>query len=126
MSKAKASRGGKPGNNSRVTWAQATRDVINRAMSTGQMLPLGIFILLVIIFWRVSPEELASVLHEIVNGLMDGMLLGWILCATSIVCWAAHVKRMRKMFSDEAERIGKEKTNLQQARTDQPLGTSEN
>ncbi|HDG0627991.1 hypothetical protein [Serratia nevei] len=110
---------------SHVTWAHAFRDIVNRAMSTGQLLPLGIFLLLLISFWRVPTDELAAVLHEIIAGLRDSTLWGWILFIVAIVCWAKHAKSMRKMFSEEADRIGSEKTKLQQQQTTQRLGTSD-
>lgn len=69
--------------------------------------------------------ELASVLHEIVAGLRDGALWGWIATIAVIIGWASHMKIMRKMFSDEADRIGNEKTKLQQQQTAQRLGTSD-
>lgn len=121
----KKSGGKQSGSGGRVTWAHAFRDIINRSMSTGQLLPLCIFLLLFIIFWRVPEQELALVLHEIVAGLREGALWGWITAIVAIVGWASHVKLMRKMFSGEADRIGKEKTNLQQQQTTQKLGTSD-
>ncbi|MFZ1875012.1 MAG: hypothetical protein WAU54_19880, partial [Chania sp.] len=91
----------------------------------GQLLPICIFILLAIAFWRVPEAELASILHDIVNGLKDGALWGWGCFLLAVGAWAYHAKLMRKEFSVEADRIGMEKTRLQQDRTQQPLGTSD-
>lgn len=51
-------KGKSSGSNGKVTWAQAVRDMVNRSMSTGQLLPFGIFVLLAIVFWRMPAEDL--------------------------------------------------------------------
>lgn len=113
------------GSITKVTWAHCARDVITRAMSTGQMLPLCIFVVIVILLTRLPAEEISGVFHDLINSLTNGSALGWYLCCVALVLWAGHAKIMRKSFSVEAERIGKEKTDLQQQQTNLPLGTSD-
>lgn len=118
-------KGKSSGSNGKVTWAQAVRDMVNRSMSTGQLLPFGIFVLLTIVFWRMPAEDLRETMHEIISGFIEGHLWGWGVSLILLVAWVSHAKRMRKEFSEEADRIGKEKTGLQQRRTSQKLGTSQ-
>ncbi|WP_156529904.1 hypothetical protein [Klebsiella oxytoca] len=118
-------KGKSSGSNGKVTWAQAVRDMVNRSMSTGQLLPFGIFVLLAIVFWRMPAEDLRETMHEIISGFIEGHLWGWGVSLILLVVWVSHAKRMRKEFSEEADRIGKEKTGLQQRRTSQKLGTSQ-
>ncbi|HCC5832619.1 TPA: hypothetical protein M5839_004823, partial [Citrobacter freundii] len=117
--------GGKPSSITKITWAHATRDIVNRAMSTGQMLPLCVFVVLVILLTRVPNEKIPDVIHDILVSLLNWNMLGWIFFVLALIAWAGHARIMRKDFSSEAERIGKEKTTLQQQKTSQPLGTSD-
>lgn len=117
--------GGRPNSITKITWAHATRDIVNRAMSTGQMLPLCVFVVLVILLARVPNEKIPDVIHDILVSLLNWNMLGWIFFVLALVAWAGHARIMRKDFSSEAERIGKEKTTLQQQKTSQPLGTSD-
>ncbi|WP_337264355.1 MULTISPECIES: hypothetical protein [unclassified Serratia (in: enterobacteria)] len=121
---AKGRQGSRAVSGVKVTWAQATRDVLNRSMSTGQLLPICIFILLVIAFCRLPESELASILHDIIDGVKDGSLWGWGFSITVVGAWSYHAKVMRREFSLEADRIGMEKTRLQQEKTQHSLGTS--
>lgn len=118
-------KGKSSGSNGKVTWAQAVRDMVNRSMSTGQLLPFGIFVLLAIVFWRMPAEDLRETMHEIISGFINGQLWGWGVSLFLLIAWVSHSKRMRKEFSEEADRIGKEKTGLQQRSTPQKLGTSQ-
>ncbi|MBZ7499697.1 hypothetical protein FMJ36_17015 [Klebsiella michiganensis] len=121
----KSSQKSKSGSNGKVTWAQAVRDMVNRSMSTGQLLPFGIFVLLAIAFWRMPAEGIRETIHEIISGFVGGQLWGWGFSLVLLIGWVSHAKKMRKEFSDEADRIGKEKTGLQQKQTPQKLGTSQ-
>lgn len=110
----------------KVTFAQAWRDVMIKAMTTGQLVPITISIVLMIAAWRMPAEELPKLANRIIDGLADNSLVGYILCVVLILAWAWHASAMRRCFSTEARRIGAEKTQHQQARTQIPLGTSDN
>lgn len=125
MSNAKKSSTPRTSGITKVTWAHCVRDVLNKAMSTGQMLPLCIFIIIVMLLWRLPSSEISGVIHDIVTGMTNGSLIGWGLLPCTLVLWAGHARLMRRTFSIEAERIGKEKTDLQQKQTQLPLGTSD-
>ncbi|KAB7700399.1 hypothetical protein GBN33_05455 [Plesiomonas shigelloides] len=109
-----------------VTFAQAWRDVMIKAMTTGQLLPITISIILMIAAWRIPADELAKVAHRIIDGLIDHSLWGYISSAVLACAWSWHAATMRKCFSAEAKRMGMEKTFYQQSNTRVPLGTSDN
>lgn len=109
----------------KVTFAQAWRDVMIKAMTTGQLVPITISMVLMIAAWRMPAEELPKLANRIIDGLADNSLVGYILCVVLILAWAWHASVMRRCFSNEARRIGAEKTQHQQARTQIPLGTSD-
>ncbi|TYL43480.1 hypothetical protein FDP13_05885 [Dickeya sp. ws52] len=110
---------------SQLTWAQAWRDVMNKAISSGQIVPTSIAIVLMIAFWRMPESELSPLMNRILDGLSNRELLGWILLGLALCVWSWHSSVMRRRFSAEVNRIGKEKTRHQQANTTQPLGSSE-
>ncbi|EGT4441756.1 hypothetical protein AUM61_07985 [Cronobacter sakazakii] len=108
-----------------VTVAQAVRDVLIKAMTTGQLVPITISIVLMIAAWRMPSEEIGKLANRILDGLVDHSLIGYILAVILVLAWAWHAAVMRRCFSTEARRIGNEKTQHQQARTTIPLGTSD-
>lgn len=121
---------GKPKGNPRpapvkVTVAQAFRDVLIKAMTTGQLVPITISIVLMIAAWRMPENELAALANRVLDGLVNHSLIGYILAVVVILLWSWHAAVMRRCFSQEARRIGNEKTQHQQARTTIPLGTSD-
>lgn len=109
----------------RVTFAQAWRDVMLKAMTTGQLVPITISIVLMIAAFRMPENELPILAHRIIDGFVNHSLIGYGLCVVLIGAWSWHARVMRKCFSAEAQRIGKEKTVYQQAQTTLPLGTSD-
>lgn len=115
----------KPARVVKFTWAQAFRDVIIQGMSKGQLLPLGILLVTLITVIRMPNDELSIVIQQIVSGLKDWSLFGWGLVIVVLVLWSAHARHMRKMSSAEVQRVGKEKTEIQQQNTQVPLGTSD-
>lgn len=108
-----------------VTVAQAVRDVLIKAMTTGQLVPITISIVLMIAAWRMPSEEIGKLANRILDGLVNHSLIGYILALILLLAWARHAAVMRRCFSSEARRIGNEKTQHQQARTTIPLGTSD-
>lgn len=118
--KAKAGKG-----QGQVTFAQALRDVMLKAMTTGQLLPITISIILMISAYRMPENELAVLAHRILDGFVNHSLIGYGLSVVLIGAWSWHASVMRRCFSVEARRIGQEKTTYQQAQTTHPLGTSD-
>ncbi|EEX3304652.1 hypothetical protein D1V28_000510 [Escherichia coli] len=112
-------------NQGQVTWAQAWRDVMIRAMSSGQLIPITISIILMIAAWRLPEVELSRLAFSIVDGFKDHALVGWAASLVLVLAWSAHARLMRRCFSTEAQRIGNEKTKYQQKQTNQVLGTSD-
>ncbi|PHM50976.1 hypothetical protein [Xenorhabdus sp. KK7.4] len=110
---------------SKVTWAQAVRDILVKAMTTGQLVPISIFVIILLTVYRIPEADLSLHINKILDGFIDHSLVGWGFFVVAIIFWVGHAAMMRRMFSAEVGRIGKEKTLHQQARTSQPLGTSD-
>ncbi|EMH5955799.1 TPA: hypothetical protein SMN72_001410 [Proteus mirabilis] len=117
--------GKKSGNKAKVTIAQAVRDVLLRAMSTGQLVPLTLAAIVVIYLVRMPAEALPALSDRILDAMIDRSLLGYILFVLVVFLWAWHASVMRKAFSAETTRLGNEKSKYQQDRTKHSLGTSD-
>ncbi|HDL6963415.1 TPA: hypothetical protein PXM28_002734 [Yersinia enterocolitica] len=108
-----------------VTWAHAWRDVMLKAMASGQLVPITISIILMIAAFRLPEDELSKIAHDVIDGLISHALIGWVCAAIILGAWSWHAGVMRRCFSQEAQRIGREKTEIQQNQTSQELGTSD-
>ena len=97
----------------KVTFWQMWRDIFVTAINKGQFLTaiLGLFFL--IVAWRLPPEELTSLVKDILLSLKNGYVLGYVLFALSLTGWYIHSKRIRTLASKEEKRIGNEKSELQ-------------
>ena len=103
----------KKNNRGTVTWAQAVRDIINVAINRGQLIPLGIIVIVLLIIWKMPEDQILVFCREILAMLKKGELISYVLCPSLAMGWFFHAKSMRKHFSNEYLRIGREKSNLQ-------------
>lgn len=117
----------KPKKSSRaaVTWAQAFRDIIIRAMDRGQLLPVLLFLVCLALIWKMPSDKVYDFGVNFINGFKDLSLLGWILAAVVCILWAGHARLMRRKHSTEYQRIGSEKSQLQQEQIKTTLGSSD-
>lgn len=109
-----------------VTWPQMIRDIVIRGMDKGQLLPLFLFTIFIILIIKLDSTQAEHILFSFLDGLKDNTLLGWLLFLLAIIIWIYQIKSMRKKFSQHTKHIGKEKTKLQQKHTQHKLGTSNN
>lgn len=96
-----------------VTWAQAFRDVVIASMNRGQLPILGIIGVVLVLIYRMPEQDVSVLVMEIVSSLKKGEGYAYILEGVTIGGWFLHAKLMRKVFSTEAERIGREKSHAQ-------------
>lgn len=96
-----------------VSWAQAFRDIIIKAMDRGQLLPVLLFLVLLAFIFKMSEENVYEFGVGIVNGFKDFSLFGWFVAAIVAILWAGHARQMRRNHSSEYQRIGREKSELQ-------------
>ena len=82
-------------------------------MRTGQLFPLALVVLLVIVFLRVSEVTLSLFLIKIASGLENTYLGVGFFFFLTLIGWYTHARLMRKRFSKELKRIGKEKSKIQ-------------
>lgn len=112
-------------NKAAVTWAQAFRDIINKAMDRGQLLPILFFFIFMFFIYRMPSENVYEFGMNIVQGFKDLSLLGWGTTVLVSILWAGHARIMRRKHSAEYLRIGGEKSKLQQDKAKPTLGSSD-
>lgn len=100
--------------NGHVTWAHAVRDIFVTSINRGQLPVLGMIAVALLMLWKMPADDVSSLASEILHSLQNGELWGYLLFVLTLIGWYSHAKRMRKMFSAEAERIGTEKSRLQE------------
>ena len=108
-----------------VTWAQATRDIVLAAMNNGQLLPLGLTAVVLLLIWRMPSEQAGALAREVLNGLRHAAGVAYVALIGVSVGWVSHVRWMRLAFRAEYERIGREKSELQRLVTGADLKSSE-
>ncbi|OOF34549.1 hypothetical protein [Salinivibrio costicola] len=118
----------KPNKNSKstVSWAQAFRDIIIRAMDRGQLLPVLGFLLVLAFIWKMPESKVYDFGVLILNGFKNLSLAGWVSTVVVCILWAGHARIMRRKHSSEYQRIGSEKSRLQKEQVNTPLGSSDN
>lgn len=102
------------GKNNQVTWAQAFRDIIITAMNRGQLLLISLIGLIFFLVSKMSEDTTDKLINDMIKNLTNISFLAYILCILLIIGWYTTCKTARRMHSEECERIGKEKSKLQE------------
>jgi hypothetical protein len=103
----------KSSKSSNMTWAGAFRDVFVAAINKGQLIPLGVFLIIALIIYKMPENEILNLVKEILLLLKQGYLAGYAFSFILTFGWYFHSKSLRKQYSLEYERIGIEKSDLQ-------------
>lgn len=97
----------------KFTWAQAVRDMVTAAINKGQLPLFGLLFVIVCLILKMPANEVAELVFAIFDALKAGELVGYLIAIILGGCWYGHARVMRRQYSNEYERIGKEKTSLQ-------------
>lgn len=97
------------------------RDVLTHAMNKGQLLGLSFFAVIVILILRMPPEAAADILTRVLRKLEQGQGISYGLNVILLILWAFHSAHQRRSIAAEMDRIGREKTSLQEQLTNRRL-----
>lgn len=103
----------KPAKPTGYTWAQAVRDIVVTSINRGQLPILGMIAVALLVLYRLPEGDIAKLALEVVESLRRGEFWAYLIELATVVAWYVHSRAMRKAFSDEAERIGREKSRVQ-------------
>ena len=110
---------------SKVTWAQATRDIVVASINKGQLPILGLFGIILLLIYKLDPKDIMIVIRALGVKLSHGEMLSYLLLTIVILGWYFHARYTRKYHSEEYKRIGREKSDLQNLIADRKLISSE-
>lgn len=96
-----------------VTWAQACRDIVITSINRGQLPVLGLIAVMLLLVWKMTPEAASTLLVEVWRDLRYGQMWTYPVLGISLGGWFFHAKSQRRWFSEEMDRVGREKTALQ-------------
>lgn len=83
------------------------------AINRGQLPIFGAFLVVLVLIIKMPSEDVSKLVFDILRSLRHGEFIAYILLACTGGGWFVHARIMRKLFSDEVERIGREKSRLQ-------------
>ena len=86
--------------------------LLSRALSNGQFIPILLGILLIILAIRLPPDDLSQGIVWFFTSLADLSITGWVLWALTIIGWRVHTQWLDLNTKEENQRLGKKKTEL--------------
>lgn len=86
--------------NNKVTWAQAVRDVLNTAMNRGQLPLLFILLCCFLVLYRLPEDQLSALVFKIIQGLIDGYLVGYVALIIVVMIWYWDSRRLRRKYAE--------------------------
>jgi len=99
--------------NKQFNWSRTARDVVVTAINKGQLPILGVCSVFMVILIRIPAQDLSGLLKDIFSKLAHGELIAYILLVIQSMAWFTHARIMRRNFTEETNRICKEKSELQ-------------
>jgi len=106
---------------SRVTWAQAFRDIGLRILSTGRFAPLLVFILLFVALLKAPSDKMPEIIKILVEQPLVWCFLGWLVAGILLISSIIFFFLMRRMYLNEIDRIRTKRDELQEKLTEQTL-----
>jgi hypothetical protein len=99
-----------------VTWAQAFRDVLLASFNNGLFAFVACWLLILFMVWKMPEADVSKLVFEIIGKLEKYELWAYILLTVVLATWYFHARSMRRNFASECERIGREKSALQNSK----------
>lgn len=102
------------------------KEIVIASMNKGQFLVAGLWLLLFILFLKLSQDQAYAILVNFCKLLVNGQIAGWVLFGIVVIAWFLHSKYQRRNFTREMKRIAQEKKDIQQSQLRTKLGSSQN
>jgi hypothetical protein len=107
-----------------MSWARVIRDLGLKAIDKGQVVSVTFSIFLIVTAARITPEKLYLLSDKVIDGLLEGYLSLTVVLVLVIAAWGFHVKVIRTAHSKECDRLGTDKSKLQNQSTKLNLNSS--
>lgn len=99
---------------STMNFWQFINNVLIASLSKGQFIPACIFFLLLLALVRMPEGDVSKLLFEIEKDLKEGYLIGFSLDIFLVIGWYVHLRKQRKDFGKEIDRISQERDAYQE------------
>jgi hypothetical protein len=109
----------------KVGFWQMVRDVLVASLNKGQFPLACCFVLAIVISVRMPEGDLSKLAWRLLDDLESGKVLGYALFVLALLGWYGHSRFLRKMASDEMNRVTRERNRLQEKAIGQPLESSD-
>lgn len=103
--------------NVKINIPAMVRDIAIHAISRGQIIPVAIFLIIIVIVFRLPPQILGEIVKDLFLKASRFYALGYVLSIFLILGWYIHVKFLNQIHEREMDRIAQEKTKLQKQLT---------
>jgi hypothetical protein len=97
-----------------ITWAQAFRDVLIEAIRKGQILAIGLAVVIIVFISRIPQADLIQIWNDFSEVENKVWIINVILNVALALLWFVHARYLRKNFADEIERVCQERNRTQQ------------
>ena len=101
----------------KFTWAQAFRDIVVTAMSTGQFPVFAMFFIIVFIIYKLPEKDVSVLARSILVGLKQGEGSAYGLLLFLSYFGYVYFRRVRSSFKAELENLAQENTDLRRSLT---------
>lgn len=97
----------------KFSWANAFRDIVVRSIDRGQFLFVALWLMGMVILIKMPGEDVSKMMNAILERLERGELFAYVVNLLVLGGWYFHARWMRKQAAHEFDRIGTEKSRLQ-------------
>lgn len=87
--------------------------VLVASMNKGQLLSAVFGIIMIVLAVKMPPEEVGKIASQLVDIVVLGNFVGYILFALTLLLWCLHNKRERRVSEKELRRVSRLRDELQ-------------
>jgi hypothetical protein len=100
------------------------RDVLIASLNRGQFPFAAVCGIFVVMLVKMPSEDVSKLVFGLFDDLKRGWYIGYVLSAGLAIGWLKHSRWQRRIINDEMQRIGQEKTVLQEKLVGKTLPSS--
>ncbi|MEO7509326.1 MAG: hypothetical protein ABIZ95_18920 [Pyrinomonadaceae bacterium] len=93
-------------------WAMM-QNVIIASLSKGQLLPVLLFFLLLVLILRMPAQDVKGFFDSVITGLVNMSLGGYVMFLGSLGGWFIHSRFQRRFYESELKRLAPERDSRQ-------------
>lgn len=101
------------------------RDVFRYSLNKGQFIPALVAFIIAISILKMPSEDVSKLIFEILAKLESGYLIGYAVGIFSLIGWYTHSRWQRRLIAREMQRIGLEKSQLQNEKLNGKIKSSQ-